>query len=330
MKAARKQQRWVKRCRFGLEWLLLRALEVVVPWWPRRWVQRFGGWLGRWAYRLSDRMRSVTRQNLAVVFGEDMPVSERDRIGRESLGNAVSTVLTLFWSRRLTRAEFERWTVVNESGRQLLAELCGRGRGVIAVTLHYGDWETLGIALGYLGWPATIVQEARANQALEAIFARRRGVSGNRLVPNRFVGMTLLKELKRGGTVALLIDQNATRRRGGAWLEWFGLPAFCPTAVGELAVRTGAAIVAGHAIPLADGRVQLELGPEIAYRSGDSAMSIHRRCVAHFEALIRARPQLWLWSYKRWALRPEPAPGRYPAYSQYNPKMEAFASAPPV
>lgn len=330
MKGARKRYSWAKRCRFALEWMLLRALEVVVPWWPRRWVQRAGQTLGRWTYRLSGRTRAITRQNLGVVFGESVPVAERDRIGRESLGNAVSTVLTLFWSRRLTRENFERWVVLDTAGRQRVAELCGRGRGVIAVTLHYGDWETLGIAMGYLGWPATIVQEARANEALERIFARRRGVSGNRIVPNRFVGMTLLKTLKRGGVVALLMDQNATRRRGGAWLEWFGLPAFCPTAVGELAARTGAAIVAGHAVPLADGRVQLVFGPELPYEPGESATAINQRCVAHCEALIRARPELWLWCYKRWALRPSPAADRYPAYSRYNPKMEPFSSARPV
>jgi KDO2-lipid IV(A) lauroyltransferase len=322
MKGSRKQHSFAKRCRFPVEYAIVRFLEIVIPLFPRRWIQATGRALATAAYGCSKTIRTVSRQNLDVAFGDSLAPAEKERIARLSLQTATSTVLTLFWAPRLTQAEFDRLVVLDESSRTLLQTLKARGKGVIAFTLHYGDWETLGLGTGYLAGTTTIVQEARANAALESIFARLRGVTGNRILPNRFVGMTLVKTLKRGGMIALLIDLNASRRRGGQWLNWFGLPAFCTTAVGELAVHTGAAIMAGHAEPLPDGRVRLVYGPEISYSPGGSAAAINQRCLAYCEQLIRARPELWLWSYKRWSLRPTPEPGRYPAYSRYNPKME--------
>jgi len=204
-------------------------------------------------------------------------------------------------------------------------ELHARGKGLICVTAHFGDWELLGLSVGYYAIPMTIVQEAMRNEALEAVLARLRGVSGNRLVPNRFAATTLLKTLKRGGGIALLIDQNATRKRGGVWLDFFGLPAFSSAAAGALAVHTGAAIITGFSYPGPKGRMRIVWGPEmIIDRTDDEAAdmrTLNQKLLRYCEDMIRAHPEHWMWSYKRWTPRATSEQGRYPAYSRYLPDV---------
>jgi lauroyl/myristoyl acyltransferase len=196
-------------------------------------------------------------------------------------------------------------------------ELKAQGKPIIFVTLHYGDWELAGLTQGFLGIPLTVVQEAMRNEALEEIFGRLRACSGHRIVSSRFAGVTLLKTLKRGGNIALLNDLNATSKRGGVWLEFFGVPVFNNAAVGALALHSGAAIVCSVTRPLPDGRVRIVYGPVIEYAPTDDAKAIDQKALRFCEDVIRQSPDLWLWSYKRWKFRLSEDRGKYPGYSRY-------------
>ncbi|MCG3147305.1 MAG: Lipid A biosynthesis palmitoleoyltransferase [Verrucomicrobiae bacterium] len=326
MKAASKSVSTAKSLRHRLEWVALRTVAAIIPLFPRPFVWRLGRGLGALAYRLSANVRAVSRANLELAFGTAKTPAEKDRIARRSLQNAVATILCLFWSRRLTRENYRQFVEIDAANLEALRAIKQQNRPVIFLTLHFGDWELLGQTTGFMGFPLTVVQEAMRNSSLETIFARLRGVSGHALVPNRFAATTLLRTLKHGGSIALLIDQNATRKRGGTWLEFFGLPVFSPAAIGAFALRTQAALIPGVAYPLGNGRTRIEYGPEIVCpRTGDDAADVralNQACLRFCESVIREQPEHWLWSYKRWTPRATPEQGRYPAYSRYV-KLEA-------
>ena len=321
MKGARKEVSSGKRLRHRLEAVALRGMAWLVPKSSRRFATRLGRALGWLAFHLSPNLRRIALQNLDVAFGDTMPASDKVRVARASLQNVGATLLGLFWAPRLTRESLD-W-LVDVVGLDRVRELKARGKPIIIITPHYGDWELLGLATGFYGFPLTVVQETMKNEALEEIFARLRSVSGHRLVPNRFAATTLLKTLKRGGNTGLLIDLNAARGAGGMWLDFFGLPAYCVAATGALALHSEAAILPAVAHPLPEGRVRIVYGPEIEWaRTGDNeavARAINERCLAFCEDVIRAGPEYWMWSYKRWTPRATAERGRYPDYSRYLP-----------
>ena len=126
----------------------------------------------------------------------------------------------------------------------------------------------------------------------------------------------------RGETIGVLVDVNARRGRGGVWLDFFGLKVFNSAAIAELAIRTGAAIIFGHAEPLPGRRVRINFGPEVVPSdTGDRERDVlltSQRCLDLCAEVIRKNPDLWLWTYKRWKRRPTPEVGRYPFYSKYD------------
>ena len=314
-----RQSRW-KRCRYRLEWasvLLLIRFISLMPYRATRGMGHAIGWLGYW---LLHQPRRVALANLNLAFGDTKTIREKTRIARASFQSFGAAILGLFWSRRLTPEAANRIVDVPDSSLDLFHGSQARGKGVIFIMMHYGDWELLGLTMGFHRIPLTILAKHMRNAALEGILTRLRSRSGHSVVSGRHAMIKILRTLKRGGSVALLIDQHVGQRRGGIWCNFFGLPVLTFSTVGRLALISGAAIVGAVAYPLPDGRTRVVYGPEIpCQRTGNDDTDIQaasQQCLQFCESVIRDQPEHWLWSYKRWKVRPGPEPGRYPAYSR--------------
>ena len=310
-----------KRFRFRLEALGVQILAGIVPVLPRGLVWRIGKTVGWLAYFALPEARTLARANLDMVYSDAMPVREKSRIARVSCQNFATTLLTFFWSPRLSRQSLGKIIEVDEAGLKLVRDLQAQGRPIIFVTLHYGDWELLGLATGLLNIPMTIPTRTMRNTEVEKVFARLRATTGHRIVPRRHAAGKLLKALQHREIVALLIDQHVPVTLGGIWCKFFGVPALATPAAAQLALHSNAAIVGGVVHSLPNGRYRITYGPIIdTTPTGNKTDDIHvitQRCLNFCEDIIRAHPENWLWSYKRWKHRPCVAQGIFPFYSSY-------------
>ena len=322
----------VRRLRYALEGAFLRALTVAIPLLPRPLVMALGWCVGTAAYFALKEDRRVGHANLDIAFGQTKTPEEKRRIVLAACRNLASNLLGLFWGRRLNQRNVHKYVRTDPQNLAWLQQVRDRGKGVILVTPHYGDWELGSLAAGLLGIPYTTVAEATRNPAIEQVVTRLRSRTGHVTVPPRFAVVKLFKALSRGEVVTLLIDVNARRGRGGVWLDFFGLPVFNTAAVAELAIRTGAAIVFTAAHPLPARRIELSFGPEIVpSATGDHAhdvLTTSQRCLDECAALIRRHPEHWLWTYKRWKRRPSADAGRYPFYSKFDENTDATTKEP--
>jgi lauroyl/myristoyl acyltransferase len=311
------------RLRYLVTGTLLRSVALVIPLLPRPLVMGMGWVIGTGAYFLMAADRKVALANLDIAFGDSKSRHEKRRIAMSACRNLAINLLGLFWGPRLNARNVRRYVDVDPDNLAWLNEVRARGKGVIIVTPHYGDWELGSLAAGLLGIRFTTVTEPTKNPAIEQVVSERRSLTGHTTVPPRFAVVKLYKALARGGTIGVLIDVNGRRGRGGVWLDFFGLPVFNTSAVAELAMRTAAAIVFTAAHPLPGRRIRLAFGPEIPPCStGDREADVKttsQRCLDACAELIREHPEHWLWTYKRWKRRPTPEVGRYPFYSKYDP-----------
>jgi len=309
-----------KRLRFWLEAGALRTLTWLIPKFPRRGVLRLGRMLGWLVYHVATEQRRVALANLDVAFGDTKTSAQKKQIALVSTQNFVTTMLGLFWSPRLTRDSVNQFIEFEPESLRFAREVVGRSKGVIGITMHYGDWEMLGLGLGFYGLPMTVVQEATTNPAIGEILGQLRGASGNRVISNHRAAVKLIKSIRQNEIIGVLADQHIARREGGVWVNFFGLPVSNTPAVGWLALRTGAPIVIFAARPLPDGRRQIYCVAELPYDIQDeseaAAQAINQQCMELCEAAIRKEPELWLWSYKRWKSRPTRERGRFPYYSR--------------
>ena len=152
-----------------------------------------------------------------------------------------------------------------------------------------------------------VVTRPMDNDALERRMASARARSGNRVIHTQRAVRGILRGLREGRTVGIVIDQNF-RDTGRVFVDFFGRPAATTPTLGVLAVRTGAPVVPVFSWPEEDGRYRIEYRPEVRPElTGDrsqDALRFTQICTKMIEEQVRGRPEYWLWMHQRWRTRP--------------------------
>lgn len=311
----------LRRIRHGAAGVVICVLAKMLILLPRRAVLAAGRGAGSAAYWILRRERRIAHANLDIVFGDSMTRREKRRIVRDAFRQFGATVFGLFWAPRLSARNINRWGYIAPESEAQFRRARESGRGFVLTVPHYGDWELLSLAMGFWGYPYMAVGADGGNQAVASFLQRIRTVSGHVLIPPQYAMLKLFRHLKRGGSIAMMVDANVRLGRGGVWVDFFGLPVFNSHAAVELALRADAAILFGYVKRAPDGRWELVIEQEVEpARSGDRDADVRattQRLADRCAELIRAHPEPWLWTYKRWKRRPAPERGRFPFYSSY-------------
>ncbi len=287
-----------------LELLALFVVEWLCRLLPRRAWLRLGDALGRAAFRLDRRHREVALANHHLAFPQATEEERRKTI-RDSFaffGRYVFELVSSLsgFSIDLRRYEFEGWE------HALAAH--ERGRGVLCFSGHFGGWELQALAAGAQGAPLGVIVRALDNPFLEAHLRRLRTSTGNFVIDKRDGFRPMVKALREGKPIAILIDQNVTGDER-IFVDFFGVPASTTPALGFLKMMTDAALLPVFSFPLEGDRWRLVYGPPVEVPpTGDrreDVLRVTQACTRVIEEHIRAYPHLWLWMHNRWKTRPE-------------------------
>jgi KDO2-lipid IV(A) lauroyltransferase len=155
---------------------------------------------------------------------------------------------------------------------------------------------------GFVGLPLILITRALDNPTLEQLLAELRSRSGNRVVHKRKAVREMVKALREGLGVAIVIDQDALN--DGVFVPFFDQLASTTPTLARIAIRTGAAIVPTFSVPEKDGSFRIVYGPEVEIGSTSDieadSIRITAECTAIVEKWVRAYPQHWLWMHRRW------------------------------
>jgi KDO2-lipid IV(A) lauroyltransferase len=315
---ARKKSPWL-RLRQALEAPAMRLGLAVVPRLPRGAVRWLARRLGDAAYLVSARSRRLGLANLDLAFGAAKTPAEKRRILRASLRNFSLTMLDLLWFSRHSEARMARWFDVAPVLEAAMANPVAR----VGVTGHFGNWELMGRYWALAAGRLTSVAMPLKNPAVGELLREARELTGQQIVEREGALKKLVRALRGGGTVGLLLDQNTDPDEGGTFADFFGKPASVSPAAGVLASMTGAEIIFAYALPRPDGTYRGELphvipAAEIAAMDrATAAQELTQRITGFYEEAIRAHPECWLWSYKRWRHVPPGMPkDGFPYYAK--------------
>jgi len=285
-------------------WLLRWLADLPLP--ALHGIARVAGTL---LYRLHAPQRSVTEVNLRLCLPE-LSEAQRARLARLSLSESAKTLMEMpaLWLREPARV---LGLVREVSGEELIREGLARGKGVILMSPHLGNWELAGLYCSR-HYPTTIMYRTQRSTAADALMVQGRARFGGRLVPATRQGLKeLLRTLSQGGVVGVLPDQNPGAGTG-VFAPFFAVATYTPIFAVRLAERTGAAALMACAerLPGSRGfRVKIRPAGPGLYDADPAAAAGAMN--ADLEAMIRALPEQYWWSYKRFRKRPE---GEAPLY----------------
>lgn len=262
----------------------------------------------------------VALSNLEMALGNQFSPVQRRKIVRQSYQNFATTLLDLLWSPRLTKSNFRRYIDIENLER--VERDTGAERSFIGASIHYGNFEWLSLAMGFLGYSGDVVAEAQKNSMINPILQAARIRSGHTAIPRKRAIVRLYKTLRRGRCVALLVDLTVHPRNPAVVIECFGLKTCVTLAHSWLYQRTGVPIIPAHCEPLPGGKYRVVCHSRIALSQNASATEIAQACWNTFEPIVRKNPAPWLWMYKHWRFRPDDADRDYPFYANRAPHYE--------
>lgn len=303
------------RIRFWFESRLIRLALIVVPPLPRSILLRLAALMGAAAYWFAPGLRRVALANIELALGPRLGRPERAALVKASFRNFARMLLDIAWFTRDSKARVARW-VASDPG--IAENLPADGVAFFGVTAHFGNWELLSRALRQAGYEHAAVAAILANPDVDQYFNSLRASSGVEIIPQRGAVRGILKTVKAGNSVALLLDQNTKPEEGGVWIELFGAPATMSAAPAILAGRTGVPVIALFCEALPDGHYRMYAYPPMRRKGKDAdPAELCQEIAACFEKEIRRRPDQWLWMYKRWKFIPNGmSRARFPYYAK--------------
>jgi lauroyl/myristoyl acyltransferase len=261
-------------------------------------------------YRLNSRRRMVVIRNLLPVLSCDQSAAEKAarRLFRQfavkmkDLWRYESGIGVNTW---LTRDA--EWAIY-ETARQ-------RGRGVLLITPHLGNWEIGGSLLVQRGVNLITITQAEPGPGFTELRRQSRarwGVETIVVGDDGFAFVEIIRQLQDGATVALLIDRPPSVK--SVTVKLFGRPFQASLAAAELARATGCALV-GVTLVRTDQGYEARLLAEFEYDlqslgNRDGRGKLTQEIMRAFEPGIRQHADQWFHFVPIW---PESSAGDFSA-----------------
>ncbi|MDD4103100.1 MAG: lysophospholipid acyltransferase family protein, partial [Kiritimatiellae bacterium] len=285
-----------RQFRRPFEWLLIGLGQILIPRLSRRGTVRLAKFMANSVYLLDSESKDIARANLRLMFGERMTPYREAAIIRRSFQSMARVLVNVFWLSRNTRSRVMEQV---EFAPGVLDKL-RRTKPMILVSAHIGNWEILSQALAANGIPVMSVAKKLGSRSMTRRLVKMRSTIGQQIVSTDGAIRSLVAALKQGVSIGLLIDQHIHTWEGGAWINFFGVPAGISLTPAALARKNRAPIFFGWSRPLKDGRYRIEYEHCFPYDPAIDDAERTQQIVDSFERVIRRHPSLWCLNYRRW------------------------------
>lgn len=199
--------------------------------------------------------------------------------------------------------------VEKAEGLQHMCAAREKGRGVICLTAHLGNWEILPIFMRQQGWPTAVVAQVLYDPRLDEMlngFRRRHQIV---VIQRRQATRDIIRCLKQNHLLGVLNDQDTSV--DSRFAPFFNQPAKTPIGIFRLARKLGTPVVPVFIARQPNDRHHIYIEPALTLpHTGDEETDLQasaQLCNQVIEKYVRRFPEQWVWFHQRWKSRPEQA-----------------------
>ncbi|MDD3905138.1 MAG: lysophospholipid acyltransferase family protein [Candidatus Omnitrophica bacterium] len=244
-------------------------------------------------YLASRRDRMSIIRNMEIISGGITDPEKLKRMARELYLNFAKYLVDFFRSSKIDAEYVKRFAKFE--GIHNLDNALKRGKGVILLSAHIGNWELGGFVISMSGYPVSAVALTHPNKKIDDFFKRQR-LAGS-LTPIE-IGMGLkscYKVLRSNNVLGLLGDRDFTKN--GLMLDFFGKKTLFPKGPSVFSYRLGSAVVPTFITREPDDsfRVVFET-PMLTDQNKseeDAVLELGKKCASIIESYVRLYPTQW-------------------------------------
>ncbi|MCK5268609.1 MAG: lysophospholipid acyltransferase family protein [Spirochaetes bacterium] len=264
-----------------------------------------GGCFGLFVYIISGSLRRTTINGLNTAYGQTMSVKEKKKLSRRVFKNVGKTIFEFIQFPKLTKEKMLK--LVKFENIEAMDRALEKGRGVIGITGHIGNFEMLAASFALTGRPLHAIIRPLDNKLLDVHLNKNMEDKGVHPVPRGTALKLGLKALKKGAVLAFVMDQNAAMH--GIFVPFFGKLASTVQGPAILASHYKSPVVFCYAVRNKNNTHTMVFHDEMELEQGkDKEETIYlntKKFTKEIEKVIAKYPDQWWWLHPRWRKRPE-------------------------
>jgi KDO2-lipid IV(A) lauroyltransferase len=291
------------------EWpeaLAVWMFQKIIPLLPLTTSYAFARRLSELSVSLLQKQRKTIIGNMNVAFGNQMSDEEKMDAAKEMATNIFKPFFECFYLSSNFRSKVNG--IASIEGRHHLDEALARGKGVITLSAHFGNFIILGSLMVQENYPFYMVLKDPPSKPLARLFQKFRRSAGQQWItttPWRECQKKIFHCLRNNEIICLIADEY--KRRGGVEVDFFGYKTPTPVGPAVLSLRTGAALVPLFMVRQNDDTHKIIIEPALEFNlTGNQSEDIYQITSAftqRIEWYIRRYPSQWLWLNRRWKRR---------------------------
>jgi Kdo2-lipid IVA lauroyltransferase/acyltransferase len=270
----------------------------------RRLARPVARWLGRTYFRMRPKYIQAVRANLGVIQGQPPGTDAIRGLANKMVGNHFSTWIDFLHFASRPPDESAR-LVESVVGFSRIVEARQKGKGVLLLTAHLGNWEVGSFMLAQVRMPIHVVLVPDifpgVERARQKLHERAQVIEipvDRSFVPT----LAVMRALEANGIIAMQGDRDFDNT--GLAVPFFGRESYFPRGPFRVAMATGAAVLPAFIIQVPDGRYRAVVEEPLEIRrSGDRDAALAeniRRYAVTLERYVRDFPDQWYCFYPFW------------------------------
>lgn len=231
----------------NFKYYLFRSVSWLAAHTPRSISYRFGSLVGDWIYLTWKRHSANAVSNMRRVLGPEASWQTVKRMARQSFRNYAITIVDFLRFPYMDQEDVTKSVPVREGIPHLFAAK-DKGKGLLVVTAHMGNWDIAGALFVSYGLPLSAVSETHEPKKMDDLVNGTREKAGMKIIRIETNSLrNIFTALKHNETVTILLDKPETAETGVP-VQFFGETAYLPGGPAAIALKTGASVLMGYCI----------------------------------------------------------------------------------
>lgn len=254
-------------------------------------------------YYVAGYRKKTVKENLQLVFPEKQE-AEIKKIRKDFYRHMVDMFLEMVKSISISNEELKRrFTFTNISE---IKKIRGMNKSILLACGHYASYEWMNALQLYdIDYRGFGIYKKVKNRFFDQLAKDIRGRYDGVLIPTTQATKTIIANEKAGvrGVYAMIADQSPKIHRAKAWTDFMGITVPVFTGTEDLSRSLDMAVVYLQVEKIKRGYYKASFKTLSYEPAKEPEFSITRRYFEELESQIKAVPQYYLWTHKRWKHR---------------------------
>ena len=253
-------------------------------------------------YIISYR-RKVTQINLLNAFPEKSE-QERKRIEKKYYRYLSDMIMESLKMNSMSPEEIRSRCRLNNP--EEVQRHYDQGRSVLLASGHYANWEWANLILS-LGFKEKllVIFKPLSDKSFGAYLNKMRSRFGAIMVPMKLTARKIVELKNEKYLFGFASDQTPTRHESQYFTNFLNQPTAVFLGLEKISKTTNNPVVFLHIDRIKRGYYEYTFKTLVEDPSGTSEYEITDLHTRYLEQIIRRKPELWLWSHKRWKFTPQ-------------------------